>query len=625
MSAAIAEDLRQFFTHSSVPLRARFVADRLSAGDVTGLILWCHKIDRSCRKQAAQVRRQVLDASREFGGNESVIPLAWLHVVLRDVAQLWVDPSDLVAVWKNFEATAHRAALASAKRRHAAAVAAASSDAVVAVPSAAEAIVHVVPTDPEELSMAVAKLSDQVANLVIEKSNLMKSRNYYRSKVADLREELAATRVQHAETMALVQHRVGARKVTAFAGFNLALKRSLGHSSCQALVLACAGESVFGGLKSKDIITRFEHKASCAIRVESVELQLLINRAVKDPPHVQALAAKCQLSSKWFCLSAFSYRGDATNDVVRNSKVHLAEVCSLALGQASLESMEIHHGQEPSVGIAYARAFCDLQLVAFGTAEETYVNMQKEFLSVGAPCWAKAIDEAAKNPHLLYIFALALDNGPDNQGATSRIKYSLKDHIRVLLVLTWCIFHQYHLIIKSLLVILDRFVWSPPSSPFPTTYFAGVSAISSSWRAAGVPRKIYFAGADAFGDVAAARCCKKIPGRVLKERWGSIDSVEALIDDGGSVLTAAFQHVIGPKLKANARPSTGPAADDDGAFRERCRQHRKNAHELIGNDTFKGMLRISRIAKQPLTAFFYWAQKQRGLLTTKRKDAYESA
>ena len=78
--------------------------------------------------------------------------------------------------------------------------------------------------------------------------------------------------------------------------------------------------------------------------------------------------------------------------------------------------MEIHHGQEPSVGIAYARAFCDLQRVAVGTAEETYVNMQNEFLSGGAPCWAKAIDEAAKNPHLLYIFALALDNGPDNQG-----------------------------------------------------------------------------------------------------------------------------------------------------------------------------------------------------------------
>ena len=152
-----------------------------------------------------------------------------------------------------------------------------------------------------------------------------------------------------------------------------------------------------------------------------------------------------------------------------------------------MDSLEVHAYQPPGITIAYARSFCDLQLVSFGCGEETYVIMQKEFLSVGATCWAKAIEQTTQDLHRLFFFAFALDNdnGPDNQGSTSRIKRAVQDHDRIMFVVTWCVFHQYHLIIKSLLAILDKFVWSPPSSKFPTSYFSGVSAISNSWRAAG--------------------------------------------------------------------------------------------------------------------------------------------
>ena len=78
-----------------------------------------------------------------------------------------------------------------------------------------------------------------------------------------------------------------------------------------------------------------------------------------------------------------------------------------------------------------------MHLVAFGNGEETYHIMQKEFSSVGATCWAKAAEECALDGHKLFIFAMALDNGPDNQGATSRVKHALDGKDRVMFVINW--------------------------------------------------------------------------------------------------------------------------------------------------------------------------------------------
>ena len=643
-SASVCNDLRGFLAqHPAV--RARFGQNRLTAGDVVAFIVYQHQADNSCRRQGQELKKRVLDCGREIDGcGSSCVPLAGLHVILRDVASIVVDPSGIVAVWKEI---AEPPASVARKRPHAAtASASASSDALVPAggtreeqllpkprPSAelqALASLEVTPTSPGPYDM-VAQLSRDVATLSLENAALAKSRRYFKAKCAQLRETLLEQQAEHRQVLALVGHRAGNRKVSTLAGFNLALKRNFGHASCQAVVLAVAGDEIAGGLKSKHIVTRFEHKASIAIRVQSREFHELCSKATKDPPDSMVLRDRCRASKAWFTLSAFSYRGDATNDVVKNSKVHLAEVCTFALGKEGLEQSAVcpdDAEQGASVSVAYSRSFCDMNLVSFGTGEETYSIMLKEFDSLGATSWEKAAAECATDAHKLCIFAFALDNGPDNQGATRRVRTALEGHDRVMFATTWCVFHQYHLAIKSMLVVLDKSKWSPPADALPTTYFSGVSSVSNSWRAPGIARKIYLAGAAAFGDVAALQRCKKIPGRVLRERWGSIDSVEDIIDDGGTVLAAAFREVIGPKLNAKPVRAAGPAGADAGVeedFAERARKWRQNAHELLGSDTFRGMVRISRIAKQPLTRFFYWAQKQRRLMTAKRKEAEENA
>lgn len=553
------------------------------------------------------------------------VPIAGLHVIMKEVGNIVIEPSDLVVVWKELADSGP-----TLRKRPLPTDVAGPSEAIVALtpgrqPRPTQPLVMVGPS-PGEVSASVVELTNWVSRLSIEKAQLAKSRAYYKAKCLELRQTLHEQSEQHREVLALVEHRPGSRKVSTYAGFNLALKRNLGHSSCQALVLAVAGDDVHGSLKSKHIVTRFEHKASCAVRVFSSEFHASGSAAMKVPPDVHMLRQKCSESSSWFCVSAFSYRGDATNDVLRNSKVHLAEVCSPILGREGVLEADVGRDREDacSVTVLYSRSFCDMHLVSFDNGQEIYHIMRKEFSSVGATCWAKVVEECALDKHKLFIFALALDNGPDNQGATSRLKNTLEGNNRVTFAVTWCVFHQYHLIIRSMLLILDKFVWPSPSAAFPTTYFAGVSCISNSWRAAGVPRKIYFAGCEAFGDVAGARCFKKIPGKVLREGWGSIDSVESLIDNGGQVLAAAFQKVVGARLGSRPRQSTGPGADLDADFAERARNGRQHACDLIGNDVFMGMVRISLIAKGPLAKFFYWAQKQRGLMTKKRKDAEES-
>ena len=94
MSTKHAEDICQLLARPGAgPLRKRFVEDRLTAGDVATIILHCHNEEPTSRGQMGRVRKQVLDISREYStGSSNSIPLACLHVVLRDVAQIHGRP-----------------------------------------------------------------------------------------------------------------------------------------------------------------------------------------------------------------------------------------------------------------------------------------------------------------------------------------------------------------------------------------------------------------------------------------------------------------------------------------------------------------------------------------------------
>jgi hypothetical protein len=212
---------------------------------------------------------------------------------------------------------------------------------------------------------------------------------------------------------------------------------------------------------------------------------------------------------------AYCYRGDATNqEAIEKQKVHLSEVSSFHLpGEAFFGAMVDGVLNPDLLRASYARAVCDIQPVHHGTGSELYAIMAHELKSVGCPTWEAP---ELQSEHCASVFALVLDHGPDNQAATKMIRATLVDKPRVLFVVVWCFFHQYHLIVKNLLLVLDRWSWT--GAEYSTPYFNGLATIANCWRSPGHPTKIYDTACSMFGAPVANSTAKKMPPRAVRGR-----------------------------------------------------------------------------------------------------------
>ena len=95
---------------------------------------------------------------------------------------------------------------------------------------------------------------------------------------------------------------------------------------------------------------------------------------------------------------------------------------------------------------------------------------------------------------------------------------------------------------------------------FDSSYFFAVATIASTWRTPGNPRKILDACCQQFGDSAGVQHAKRFPGRAKRGRWGSIDSVEELLDSGGHVLAWVFASLFVEPVVAVERAAAALAA-----------------------------------------------------------------
>ena len=185
-----------------------------------------------------------------------------------------------------------------------------------------------------------------------------------------------------------------------------------------------------------------------------------------------------------------------------------------------------------------------------------------------------------------------------------------------------------HLVCKAMIVVLDTWVWEDAAEEeIPkSTYFNGVSSIANLWRCPGVPAKISRAAAQLFGDMVANNIFGKMPGRCLRNRWLSIDGIEAIIFAAVRYIGRVFAAIWGyycdvpnlePAPKAQGRrPRTrwskkkkNPGAEEDEEFQERQRRTRNMAARLAQCRCFLCMVIISFVAKRPLVVFMLWLQK----------------
>jgi hypothetical protein len=214
----------------------------------------------------------------------------------------------------------------------------------------------------------------------------------------------------------------------------------------------------------------------------------------------------------------FCYRGDATNqDAIQTMKMHLSEVCSVhitfGMFQAAVNDLGIFSASD--LQASYVRAVCDMRPVVYGTGSELYNIILKELASVGCRDW---MSPALDSNSAVSVFAFVLDQGPDNQAATRFIRSLLVEKLNVMIVVVWCFTHQYHIIVKNMLLILNSWTWTEAASP-ASPYFAGLATVSNCWRSPGHPIKIYEKTCQLFGDPAGLEFAKKLPSKAVRGRW----------------------------------------------------------------------------------------------------------
>ena len=134
--------------------------------------------------------------------------------------------------------------------------------------------------------------------------------------------------------------------------------------------------------------------------------------------------------------------------------------------------------------LPYYRTLCDLREVVQGTGAELYNIVLKEFASVGCKTWDdRAREFASKNFPGMSVFVCTLDKGPDNQGLCKLMTNSLTTCPNVMCWFIYCFLHQYHLIVKTVLQILDDFEWDEPD--YQSKYFSGIATVANTWRSPG--------------------------------------------------------------------------------------------------------------------------------------------
>ena len=177
------------------------------------------------------------------------------------------------------------------------------------------------------------------------------------------------------------------------------------------------------------------------------------------------------------------YKGDATKqEACEKRKMHLSilhlSICSMAMllsGVQIISGMNADATPEEMAScfrglqelLPCIRSVPAMQAVIYGTGEELYRLVLAEFQSTGVRTWEDKLNDQACAGHLrlgqpaiLRFYAFGFDKGSDNQAFVKRIKQRLSGQPFFLFWVIWCMYHQYHLIVASVLGVIESWDWS---------------------------------------------------------------------------------------------------------------------------------------------------------------------
>ncbi|CAK0871318.1 unnamed protein product, partial [Prorocentrum cordatum] len=231
---------------------------------------------------------------------------------------------------------------------------------------------------------------------------------------------------------------------------------------------------------------------------------------------------------------------------------------------------------------------------------------------------------------VVYIFGT--DQGGDQQGASRLIRDLLSDSPNILVLWTWCLAHQCHLVVKRSLKRLGA------------SYFSSLAKLTNCWRSAGNPARLARSWKLLYPD-RAKEVTSRLPQRPLTGRWGSVfENERHWLRCGKDGLKATYQDALvlhhhrvvatakrragkgkGPKGKGTARGgrasesasgSKGSAAQEPGnpdeteSYREQLGRWLKEAMADIEDPSFWMRVHISHYTKEPIMRMCHWLQQE---------------
>jgi len=208
---------------------------------------------------------------------------------------------------------------------------------------------------------------------------------------------------------------------------------------------------------------------------------------------------------------------------------------------------------------------------------------------------------------------MLLDAGPDNVGCTRMICDELRGQSNAALLVQFCLLHQFSLMMLYFYTVADGFLFDGEADVKPG-YVASVATVANCWRCPGVGKLLWATCAELFGEATAYRVAGKTPGRAVKTRWGSLNSVERIIVEGHVYLSTtfaqAFKKALEPPAQAKAPKKRGLLADVDDDRREQTKQYRVTAARKLCDVLFVAKCIVSDAAQRPLSHFHLWVQKK---------------
>ena len=232
------------------------------------------------------------------------------------------------------------------------------------------------------------------------------------------------------------------------------------------------------------------------------------------------------------------------------------------------------------------------------------------------PCYFRTgvIDQSRS----FFLYTDTSDAGPDQAARRKKLNAALNDVGNILYFDLNCCIHQYHLIVKEQLVLVDRFLQSVEQvfkGGHPTKYFASIAKISHYWRERVSP--FVDTWEKMFGCTADVNY-RRYPLQVVAGRWGSVDSAEEFfLARGKARLKPVLLALLSSAMKAKKTDKSDKAQDEsllddlDGraAYQIKMSKHSSGACAAVQSDLFWVLLRLMNTARGPLRHFFLWCQK----------------